>query len=90
MSGHHCHAFGCTTPCRPTLLMCARHWSMVPKDIQAEVYSTYKKGQCDTKTPSRDWIKASLKARLSVAQQEKHENGINYCTSMLKTMEQAA
>lgn len=56
---HYCHARNCPTVVKPTLLMCAKHWRMVPKEMQDLVYSTYRKGQCTTKTPSREWHKAA-------------------------------
>jgi hypothetical protein len=31
MSQHLCHAFACTVPVHPRLLMCPRHWRKVPK-----------------------------------------------------------
>lgn len=40
MSAHHCHALGCLRTCPPRWLMCPRCWSLVPADIQAEVYRT--------------------------------------------------
>lgn len=52
---HHCHADGCTTRCKPEHLMCARHWRMVPLDLQRAVWRTYRPGQCDDKDPSPEW-----------------------------------
>jgi hypothetical protein len=37
---HHCHALGCSRACPPRWLMCRPCWSLVPGDIQAEVYRT--------------------------------------------------
>lgn len=44
---HHCHAAGCSANVPPQMLMCKRHWFMVPKAIQSRVWATYREGQCD-------------------------------------------
>jgi hypothetical protein len=36
---------------------------MVPKDIQDEIYRHYRAGQEFDKNPSKEWCKASFKAR---------------------------
>jgi hypothetical protein len=56
---HHCHARGCTTPVKPEMLMCLRHWRMVPRKLQKAVWDTYRPGQCDDKRPSREWHDAA-------------------------------
>lgn len=71
MSEHHCHARGCKTPCVPERLMCLRHWRMVPKPIQTQVWATYRVGQCDDKTPSEEWHKAADAAIAAVAEKER-------------------
>lgn len=68
---HKCHARNCPTNIKSTLLMCAKHWKMVPKEIQDEIYNTYRKGQCTTKTPSREWHSAANKAIKYVFETEK-------------------
>lgn len=68
--GHHCHAKNCPTPCKPEMLMCARHWHMVPKRIQAAVWKHYRPGQCDDKSPSKEWFEAAGAAIASVARIE--------------------
>lgn len=67
---HTCHAKLCAAPCRPELLMCLRHWRMVPKALQRRVYETYRPGQCDDKLPSREWREAADAAIASVALKE--------------------
>ena len=42
---HHCHARGCTAQVPPAHLMCARHWRMVPKELQTQVWEHYQAGQ---------------------------------------------
>lgn len=68
--GHHCHAKNCPTPCKPEMLMCGRHWYMVPKRIQAAVWKHYRPGQCDDKRPSKEWFEAANAAIASVARIE--------------------
>jgi hypothetical protein len=57
--GHHCHAKGCLVETKPELLMCLKHWRMVPKSIQDRVWAHYRRGQCDDKNPSAEWHKAA-------------------------------
>lgn len=56
---HTCHASGCKSAVRPELLMCARHWRMVPRTIQRAVWRHYRPGQCDDKDVSREWMQAA-------------------------------
>jgi len=39
---HTCHAAGCPREVEPKLLMCLRHWRMVPRHLQREVYAAVK------------------------------------------------
>lgn len=71
MSNHTCHATGCTTHCKPEYLMCPRHWRMVPRGIQAQVWRHYQDGQCQLKPmPSSKWHAAADLAIAAVAQRE--------------------
>lgn len=45
MAKHTCHASNCTAPVPPSLLMCPKHWRMVPNEIQQLVTRYYVKGQ---------------------------------------------
>jgi hypothetical protein len=69
--GHHCHATGCTVPTAREMLMCRRHWFMVPKALRARVWATYRAGQCEDMTPSHDYCEAAKAAVLAVAQLER-------------------
>lgn len=42
---HRCYAAGCTRTVPAQLLMCARHWRLVPKAIQKRVWAAYQNGQ---------------------------------------------
>lgn len=57
---HDCFATGCNKQVEDEMLMCLRHWRMVPADIQREVWRTYR-------DPERDGHTAAiLKARKAV------------------------
>lgn len=73
LKDHHCHAQGCKTPCKPEMLMCLRHWRMVPKAIQRAVWAAYVSGQCNRGSgivPSQVWHQAADAAIYAVAQRE--------------------
>lgn len=70
MGSHTCHATGCNTPCRPTLLMCPRHWRMVGATTQARVLDHYRPGQCRDMRPSKEWFDAANTAVAEVAHAE--------------------
>lgn len=72
MPGHHCHAHACAVPCQPELLMCGRHWRMVPRSLQRAVWDAYRVGQCEDKNPSTEWHHAADKAIAAVARAEGH------------------
>jgi hypothetical protein len=63
---HHCHAKGCDTPVPPSMLMCKHHWAQVPVALRMPVIRNYRRGQCDDKRPSREWIKAARAAIESI------------------------
>ncbi len=67
---HHCHARGCTVEVKPEMLMCLRHWRMVPRAIQRAVWAAYRPGQCDDKSPSDAWMRAADAAIGAVASKE--------------------
>jgi hypothetical protein len=68
--GHHCHALGCEAPTKPEMLMCLKHWRMVPRGLQRRVWATYRPGQCDDKRPSEAWFQAANAAIAAVAAKE--------------------
>lgn len=53
---HTCHAKGCNKAVAPKYLMCGRHWSMVPKPQQAEIWRHYRPGQEEDKRPSAAYV----------------------------------
>ena len=67
---HLCHAIGCETPVKPELLMCLKHWRLVPYQLQRAVWRTYRPGQCDDMDPSAEWHTAADAAIKAVAERE--------------------
>lgn len=41
MSKHKCPVDGCEAQCQQHILMCYRHWKLVPKDLQVSVYRAW-------------------------------------------------
>ena len=68
--GHRCHAEGCEKQVPPKMLMCLRHWRMVPKTLQARIWATYRPGQEVDKRPSAEYMAAQKAAVDAVASAE--------------------
>ncbi len=67
---HACHALGCGAAVPPRLLMCLRHWRLVPADLKAAVMRTYRPGQERDKRPTTDYLAAAKEAIRAVARAE--------------------
>lgn len=67
---HTCHAKGCRVPVPPRMLMCGRHWRMVPREIKAKVWAHYREGQEIDKKPSRAYLHWMDEAIAAVRQRE--------------------
>lgn len=59
---HTCHARGCSKVVPPSMLMCLRHWRMVPKSLQRRVWDTYVVGQEVRKDPTPEYLSAAQAA----------------------------
>jgi hypothetical protein len=70
MSAHLCHAWGCQVAVPPRMLMCRRHWRMVPGSLQDAVWATYRRGQERRKDPTQEYLAAARAAVLAVAERE--------------------
>lgn len=70
MGRHVCHAEGCTMEVPPRMLMCRRHWRMVPRSLQDAVWATYVRGQEVRKDPTAENLKAARAAIDYVANRE--------------------
>lgn len=73
MRAHVCHAKNCITPVPPRLLMCGRHWRMVPYGLKLQVWATYQPGQerlpCRVEV-SEEYLDAAREAIDAVAAKE--------------------
>ncbi len=67
---HVCHAINCKIEVPPEMLMCKKHWFMVPKDIRNQIWEHYRSGQCNDKKPSREWLMAAKNAIKTVWEKE--------------------
>lgn len=67
---HTCHALGCETEVEPRLFMCYRHWSMIPKAKQRELWAAYREGQEISKTPSARYLNVARRLHVYVADAE--------------------
>jgi hypothetical protein len=67
---HTCHARGCTTAVPPRMFMCRRHWRMVPRALQAEIWAEYVPGQEIRKDPTEEYLEVADRAIQAVAQKE--------------------
>lgn len=67
---HLCHAVDCTRSVPPRMLMCRKHWSMVPDQIRSWVWATYVGGQEQRKDPTPAYIEAARSAIDAVAEAE--------------------
>lgn len=62
MKTHPCKAKGCKRIVAHDRLMCIRHWRMVPRPVQLDVWSAYRRGPL-----SRDHVAAMDAAIAAVA-----------------------
>jgi hypothetical protein len=67
---HLCHAKGCHEEVPPKMLMCGRHWRMVPAHLQKLVWKYYRPGQEIDKRPSMEYLAVMQTAIQSVAAQQ--------------------
>lgn len=67
---HRCHATGCEKHIPPRLLMCPKHWSMVPGLLKRAVWRHYVAGQEVRKDPTPEYLIAASDAINAVAHRE--------------------
>lgn len=67
---HRCHATACRLVVPRERLMCPVHWRLVPAELQAGVWATYRDGQCADMNPSQAYLEAAKAAGIAVAQHE--------------------
>jgi hypothetical protein len=68
---HTCHATGCQVPVPPKMLMCRKHWYMVPSPLRREVWRLYRPGQEIDKRPSPEYLDVMQAAIDAVAEKER-------------------
>lgn len=68
---HTCHAIGCSTTVPPKIFMCLKHWKMVPKVGQVDIWRHYVPGQERRKDPTSDYLKAAQRAQAMVLMKER-------------------
>ena len=54
--GHHCHWPDCPKQCPAAQWGCYKHWMMLPKYLRDKIWATFRPGQEETKTPSREYL----------------------------------
>lgn len=70
MAEHTCHARECDRTVPPKMLMCLRHWRMVPRRLQTLIWARYVPGQEITKTPTAAYLEVMKQAIDAVADRE--------------------
>ena len=59
---HTCHARGCHEAVPERMLMCRRHWRMVPPALQRRVWAEYVPGQEVRKDPTSAYLEVAQAA----------------------------
>lgn len=67
---HTCHAENCIVPVPPKMLMCRKHWYMVPATLRRAVWAEYRPGQEIDKRPSSEYLSVMRAAIEAVAEKE--------------------
>ncbi len=67
---HTCHARNCEASVPPKMLMCLKHWRMVPRDLQKAVWREYVPGQEIRKDPTPEYMAVQAAAVDAVAAKE--------------------
>lgn len=67
---HECHALNCGMSVPPRLHMCAKHWRMVPKALQDDLWANYRRGQERDMQPSIGYLHAAAACVRAVAEKE--------------------
>ena len=65
---HHCHWPGCDKTVPPATWGCRKHWYMLPAALRSLIWRTFRPGQEDAKTPSREYVDAARKVQDWIAE----------------------
>lgn len=71
---HTCHAMNCETAVPPKMWGCQKHWAMVPPDLQAQLWDTYRHGQERRGNPSPAYLRAAAACVQAAARAEGHSD----------------
>lgn len=52
------------------MFMCKRHWFTLPRALRNHIWATYRPGQCDDWSPSREYCIAAKAAVVWLAEHE--------------------
>ena len=69
-NAHVCHATGCNVAVPPKMLMCRKHWYMVPRPLRDAIARMYVPGQEITKDPTDEYMVAQRAAVQAVELRE--------------------
>jgi hypothetical protein len=67
--GHACHWPGCEKSVPPAMWGCTPHWFALPKRLRDRIWATYRRGQEDTKTPSREYLEVATEVQIWIREQ---------------------
>ena len=67
---HSCHARQCDVSVPPKMLMCRKHWRMVPAPLKRAVWREYVPGQEIRKNPTDAYLEVSRAAIVAVYEKE--------------------
>ena len=70
-NAHVCHATRCNAKVPPKMLMCLKHWRLVPRDLQRRVWAAYVPGQEIRKDPTPTYLDAMMAAIEAVDNKER-------------------
>lgn len=68
---HECHWTTCRVNVPPRLWGCKKHWRMLPRHLQREIWRHYRPGQEIDKRPSAAYIETALKVQRWIAEEIK-------------------
>lgn len=68
---HHCHWPGCNRQVPPAMWGCKEHWFKLPSYLRNKVWSTFKPGQEETKTPSREYVAVAREVQAWIEENSK-------------------
>lgn len=58
-TGHTCHWPGCEVVVPPAMWGCKPHWFRLPAHLRRQIWATYRPGQEDDRSPSREYVVAA-------------------------------